>query len=214
MEKAAEERAKQRKERAKEKLAFKEVEKERKRLAKEETLREKDKAAAVAKVNTLLTNKKKSTMEMIVQLPSSLGLKLADQIQIFLKDREVEHRDWQSPLPIIKWMRKVNREYDEENGHWRPVTPSIKSDKHVMYIMSANEFVDLAIGEEGNDLDAHVLRLKLRFASSEIIYLIEGLDNWIRRNKTVKNRKFEREMRNQMPEEPSAGQKRKKKSEA
>ena len=214
--KAKEKKQKEKEQKAKDKLAAKEAEKEQKRLTKEEKAREKGRAAELAKVNILRTDKKKSTLEMIVDLPSCLNPRVAEQIQTFLKPVEAEHSQYESEQPIIKWRRKIDAEYNEKADHWEPVESYIGREKHVMCVMTAKEFVDLAIGEEGKDLDSHVLRLKARFATNEIIYLIEGLNQWMRKNKNVQNRKYVQEVRNQMPEDstaPTASQKRKKKPE-
>ena len=209
-EKAAEKKAREIAQKAEEK----EAEKGRKRLAREEKAREKEKAAEVAKVNTLRTDKKVSTPEMIVDLPSCLESKLADQVRTFLSPLQVEHSDWSCALPVIRWRRKVVAVYNDNIGHWEPTSPHIKAEKHVMYVMSAKEFIDLATGDEGRDLDSHVLRLRAKFESCEIIYLIEGLTVWMRKNKTVRNRKYTAAVRNYVSQgEPSASQRTKKKKE-
>jgi crossover junction endonuclease EME1 len=216
-EKAKERKQKEKEQKAKERLAAKETEKEQKRLAKEEKAREKDRAADLAKVNTLRTDKKVSTPEMIVDLPSCLNTLnplLKEKIENFLKPVEAEYSEWQCKQPIIKWRRKIDAKFNEEAGHWEKVPSYIGTEKHVMCIMTAKEFVDLATGEEGKDLDSHVLGLKAKFDTNEIIYLIEGLEAWMRKNKNLQNRKFVQGVRSQMPEDapaPSANQKRKKK---
>jgi crossover junction endonuclease EME1 len=215
-EKAKEKKQKEKEQKAKDKSAAKEEEKEQKRLAKEEKAREKDRAAELAKVNTLRTDKKKSTLEMIVDLPSCLDKRLKEQIQTFLKPVEAEHSEYESTQPIIKWRRKIDSEFDEQADHWEKVESYIGREKHIMCIMTAKEFVELATGEEGQDLDTHVLQLKAKFSTNEIIYLIEGLGPWMKKNKNLQNRKYVQEVRSQIPEEvpaPTASQKRKKKAE-
>jgi len=168
----------------------------------------------VAKVNILRTDKKVSAPEMIVDISSSLNEKLAEQARNFLIPMQIEHSDWQSSLPVIKWRRKVIAQWNDEMGHWEPVPLRIKTEKHIMCILSAKEFVDLAMADEGQDLDAHVLRLKAKFESSEVIYMIEGLTAWMRKNRNVKNRQFTAAVRSHLDLEeqaPTASQKTKKK---
>lgn len=192
----------------------KEEEKERKRVAKEEMAKEKENAAFLAKANILKVDKKVSTPEMIVGFPSSLDPKVKDATRTFLADLSVKTYDYESELPIIKWKRRTEAVWDPEAGIFRPCELQIKEEKHIMYVMSANEFVRLATGKEGNDLDCHALQLKTRFNSREIVYLIEGLANWSRKNKTIKNRGFTEAVRNQMnPAEPNTSQRGKKKKE-
>jgi crossover junction endonuclease EME1 len=215
-EKAKERAVREKVEKLKEKQASKEAEKEQRRLAREQKARDKEKAAEVAKVNTLRTDKKISAPEMIVDIPSCLNEKLAGQARNFLTPLQIEYSDWQSSLPVIKWRRKVTAQWNDDIGHWEPVPLRVKTEKHVMCILSAKEFVDLVMADEGQDLDAHVLRLKAKFDSSEIIYMIEGLVAWLRKNRNVKNRQFTAAVRSHLSQEeqaPTASQRTKKKKE-
>ena len=213
-EKAKERAAREKAEKQKEKRALKEAGKEQKRFAREQKVRDKEKAAEVAKVNTFRTGKKVSAPEMIVDISSSLNEKLAEQARNFLIPMQIEHSDWQSALPVVRWRRKVIAQWNDDMGHWEPVPLRIKTENHVMCILSAKEFVDLAMADEGQDLDAHVLRLKAKFESSEIIYMIEGLTAWMRKNRNVKNRQFTAAVRSHLDQEeqaPTASQRTKKK---
>lgn len=193
----------------------KEAEKERKRIEKEEKAQEKQKTAELTQVNTLKTDKKISALEMIVHLPDSLDAKLAGQVHTFLEVHTVEHQNYESSRPIIKWQRKVVIEYNEELGYWDKVRPYIRDEKHVLYVMPAKEFVELATSEGGDDLDLHVAQLKSQFELCKLIYIIEGLDSWKRKNKTTKERQFKNAVRSHAdPEEPSANPRSKKRKEA
>jgi crossover junction endonuclease EME1 len=213
-EKAKEKASRDKAEKANGKASAKEAEKDRKRLAKEEKAREKEKAADLAKVNTVRTDKKVSTPEMIVDLPSCLDSKLTEQVQTFLRKYEVEYSEWDSSQPIVNWRRKVVAEYNDEAGHWQPVAPRIKPEKHVMCVMNAKDFVDLATGDESQDFNAHVLRLKAKFDGCEVIYLIEGLMVWMRKNRNSKNRQFTEAVRSHLSQEvPTTSQRTRKKKE-
>jgi crossover junction endonuclease EME1 len=215
-EKLKERKHNQKEKNAKNKSATKEAEKEQKRLAKEEKAMERERVAELAKVNVLRTDKKKSTLEMIVDMPSCLDTRLAEQIRTFLKPVEAEHSEYECTQPVIKWRRKIDSNFNEEAGHWEKVKSYVGSEKHIMFIMTAEEFVDLATGEEGKDLDSHVLRLKAKFSANDIIYLIQGLQPWMRKNKNRQNRKYLQDVRYQMSGEanaPAASQKRRKRPE-
>jgi crossover junction endonuclease EME1 len=184
---------------AQEKLEAKEAEKERKRLAREDKAREKQMAADLAKVNTLRIHKKDSTPEMIIDIPADLEPRLANQVRQFLGLLDVECAEWNSPIPnVIKWRRKVESTYNQEMGHWEPCPKHIKPENHVMCVMTAKEFVDLATGGEGQDLDAHVLKMKTKFPGCTLLFLLEGLTAWMRKNRNVKNRQFTEAVRSQM----------------
>jgi crossover junction endonuclease EME1 len=201
-EKAAEKKKREKTVDKEEKLATKEAEKTRKRLEKEEKAREKIAAAELAKVNTLRTDKKVSTPEMIVDLPEDMDAVLKESTKALLKKLNVEHYERKSQVPnVVRWRRKVQAEYNEEMDHWEPCRKHIKDEKHVLCVMAAQEFVDFTTADEGHDLDAHVLRMKSKFEDSEIIYLIEGLSVWMRKNRAVRNKQFTDAVRNTMRSE-------------
>ena len=226
------ERAKSKLEREKVRIAnkvrkeeAKEAEQEKKRQLKEQKAKEKQDATAVAEVNRFKMDKKITSKEMIVDIPSSItGQVLDTQIREFFKNLEIDAASYQAPLPnIIKWRRKVKARYDHEKQYWKPIEPmEIDDEKHVICLMPAQEFVNLASTDacETNslDLDSHVLRLKSKFPGSIPIYLIEGLNTWMRKNKTKRNRAYQSAVLSQMdnpgnaPGNPSNPPSRRKKS--
>jgi len=184
-------------EKAEKKRQEREEERERKRLLKEEKAREKQLAADLAEVNKVRTDKKISTPEMIVDLPLSIeGDSVDTQIREFLKNLQVEARTHSSPLPnVIKWRRKVTAVFNEELDHWEPIPQEIRRERHVLCLLSAKEFVAMAsinsAEVDGQDLESHVLRLKGECDESIPIYLIEGLETWMRKNKNIRNRAYQ-----------------------
>jgi len=209
-------------EKAEKKLKEKEDEKERKRVLKEEKAREKQLAADLAEVNKVRTDKKTSTPEMVVDLPLSIeGKSVDDQIKGFLKNLQVQTTTYNSLVPnIIKWRRKVTAQFNEEFGHWEPIPAEIRRESHVLCLLSAKEFVDMAGANpaevDGQDLEAHVLKLKSKYENSIPIYLIEGLEAWMRKNKNTRNRAYQAAVLSQMDgqgaEAPTVSNSRRKKS--
>lgn len=174
----------------------KEEDKERRRLLKEGQAREKQIERDRAEANRLKLDKKLSTPEMIVDLPVSIdGSTIDTQIREFLKQIGVEVTSYQSPIAnLIKWRRKVDSRFDAETG-CREKLPSkeIHAEKHVMCLMSANELADLLASETENDgrgLDEHVARIKSTFKDCIPVYMIEGVDAWIRKNRNARNRAY------------------------
>ncbi|KAI8949349.1 ERCC4 domain-containing protein [Xylaria longipes] len=198
------------------KLEAREVEKERKRVemtrAKEERALQKEKDKALAEVNKLRTDKKVSTPEMIVDIPASISPGLKVQIEALLGDLNVQHETWNSTVEhVVKWRRKVASRFDEDMGLWTPTPMHIKDENHVLVIMQAADLVKFVLGEEGRDLEAHVSRMKREFPGTQVIYLIEGLMAWMRKNRNLLNRQFVSAVRSlgaSVDSGPSSGQSR------
>ncbi|KAL2011050.1 hypothetical protein VTN00DRAFT_3768 [Thermoascus crustaceus] len=174
-----------------------EEEKERKRKLKEEKAKEKQLAADIAEVNKLKVDKKNSTPEMIIDVASSLEeTSVGNQVTEFMRNLGVEQTFFQSTIPnIVKWRRKVRANYNEEAGRWEPCPLYIRQEEHVLCLVSAQEFVDMATSED--TLELHVLKIKSAYPGCKPIYLIEGLAAWMRKNKNSRNRTYQAEIRRQ-----------------
>ena len=175
----------------------KEVEKERRRVEREEKAREKQKIADLLEVNKAKTDKKETCMEMIVDLPVSIeGARVDDQIREFLKNQQITATSYQSPVPnVVRWRRKVESYFDEEQGHRVAMPKEIRNEKHALCLMWAKDFVELATADpskHGSDtLEGHIRKLKTSFAGCTVIYIIEGLEAWMRKNKNARNRAYQ-----------------------
>ncbi|KAF6819276.1 alpha-mannosyltransferase [Colletotrichum plurivorum] len=205
--KSAEDRARDKEAKAADRERERERKKQEKEAAKEEKAREKQRTAALSEVNKIRTDKKVSTPEMVADLPSSLPPPVVLQMQTLLKDLGVQHTTWDSPVDnVVKWRRKVASQFNEELNHWEPIPMRIEREKFALVIVTATEFVALAQGDEGNNLEAHVLKMKRHFPSEQLLYLIEGLTPWMRKNRNVRNRQFVSAVRNQSAEPQEGAQ--------
>ncbi|KAH8907312.1 hypothetical protein BR93DRAFT_878932 [Coniochaeta sp. PMI_546] len=144
---------------------------------------------------------------MLVDLPQSLPDTTKLQAETLLRDLQVDFHPWSSPVEnVVKWRRKVRARYNEDLGHWEPVPMLIEPEKHAMAIVTAAQFVDLVLaGQPGSDtaaetLDAHITRMKRHFPAHTLVYLIEGLNPWLRRNRTVRDRQFQAAVRSVLPQ--------------
>ena len=195
-----------------------EEEKEKKRLEKEEKAKEKRIAADIAEVNKSKLDKKESTPEMIVDLPASIDGESVDaQIRQFLQNLGVDATSYQSPIPnVIRWRRKTKARWNRELDYWEPLgRMQIENEKHVMCMMSAKDFVALAmVQREEQDIETHVARLKSAYDDCIPIYLIEGLQIWMRKNRTAENRAYQAKVlsQSQADEAPAGHQPKRKKA--
>ncbi|KAJ8063069.1 hypothetical protein OCU04_008311 [Sclerotinia nivalis] len=197
---------------ATEKKAAKDAEKEQKRIDKEyakaEKEREKEKARDLAKVNIDRTKPEISTPEMIVDLPSCIqdksNMALRARIDILLQELNVQQSQWENSDLVIKWRRKVISEYNEESDIWEPKPLKIKNEKHILCVLPAKKFVDMALGRGDMDLETHVSILKSDFESCNVVYLIEGLTAWQNKNRNIKDRQYKAAVRSRIPEDEAA----------
>jgi crossover junction endonuclease EME1 len=173
----------------------KEEEQERKRIQKEAKAREKRIAADLAEVNKSKLDKKDSTPEMIVDLPASIdGQSVNTQIREFLKTLGVDATLYQSPIPnTIRWRRKMKARWSAELDHWEPIERmEIHDEKHIMCLLSAKEFIALAMAESNDEnVETHVTKLKSAYKDCVPIYMIEGLHVCMRKSKTAENRAYQ-----------------------
>ncbi|KAM0351618.1 hypothetical protein ACHAPU_002628 [Fusarium lateritium] len=174
------------------KAAAKEVEKaakqREKQEAKEAKQREKERNAALAEVNKLRTDKKISTPEMMVDIPSSFDATVTNTLQAMLEPFDVQYTTWDSPVDnVVKWRRKVRSRYNDDLGLWEPIPLRLMDEKHALVVMKVDEFVKLALDAE---ISSHVDKMQKHFAQHHLIYLIEGLTPWMRKNRSLRNRQF------------------------
>lgn len=223
--------------------ADKEAEKQRKKDAKLERDREKQKAKDMAEVNRSKTNKKETSKEMMLQMGESIkGTSIGNQVEEYMRQHEVgfsyateeislSHSDGNAyPGKLLEWKRRVDATYDEHDGQWVPLTTSrIEPTDHVAILMNGHDFASIAIGPDNdnadltpdletmrNNLDRHVARLRHRHKEARLIYLVQGLHAWVKRNENSKQRDYVAAVRAQMADEeannrPTSSQSRKRK---
>ncbi|RFU76508.1 hypothetical protein TARUN_5734 [Trichoderma arundinaceum] len=186
--------------------AAKAAEKERKRIErgqlKEARALEKERAAALAEVNKVRTDKKVSTPEMILIMPSSINEGLKIQLGALLDGLGVEYTTWDSPVAsAFKWRRKVRSRFEEELGRWEPIPLHIEPENHALVLVTADEFVSMAVSDT---VESSVSQTKSHFPGHEIIYVLEGISPWMRKNRNIRNRRFASGVRAQDQAAPEA----------
>ncbi|TWU70779.1 hypothetical protein ED733_001302 [Metarhizium rileyi] len=169
-----------------------EMEKARKRHERDEAkaakAAEKQHAAALVEVNKLRTDKKVSTPEMIVDLPSGLSSELRIQVEEMLQGLGVDYTTWDSPQhSIVKWRRKVTCKYNDDMGLWEPIPARIVNESIAISILPAEQFVAMALQDS---LATHVAETRSICGGMKMVYLLQGMTPWLRRNRNNRNRQF------------------------
>lgn len=207
--------------------AEKEAEKKRKKRERERKAQEKQRAADLAEANKSRVNKKQAVPEMIVDMSGFLkGTSVGDQVEEYMKNLEVEVNYFDEEVNmtesisdqmrygnLVTWRRIVKSTYNDEDGQWEPTSKiRIVKEKHVLVHLPAVEFAAIAsVRKAGNhaaesptepemqaNLDAHVTSLRTRFGDCIPIYLIEGLNPWLKKTANAKNREYTTAVRAQM----------------
>lgn len=190
-----------------------EAEKERKARTKEEKAKEKQLAADLAQVNKSKIDKKESTPEMIVDFDTSLeGSSAGNQAVEYMNRLGVEYTFFEGSIRgLVKWRRKVQATYNETLGYWEPCPPRIESEKHVLCLLTAQEFVAMVTAPETSlaTLKNHVLDLKKTHPDAKPIYLLEGLAAYMRKNQNARNRAYQAEVRRQLDPSTTSSSRRK-----
>jgi len=183
-------------ERVAQKARDKDKEKEKRRTQRDEKAREKQRAADLSEVNKAKKDKKETSKEMIVDLPMSIGeQRIEDQIREYLKNLDIETNTYQSPvLNVIRWRRKVDSYFDEGKGY-RVATPKeIRDEKHALCLVTAKEFINLATAAssdvDNETLTEHIRKFKSKFVGCTPIYLIEGFNAWMRKNRNLRDKEY------------------------
>ena len=171
--------------------------KARKKVERDEKARQKRLAADLAEVNKLKTDKKLSTLEMIVDLPFSIeNSSTGTQIREYLQNLQIQTTSYSGPVPnVISWRRKVAAIFNESLGHWERVPETIRTEKHVLCLLTAREFTAMLVSDPANsdgvDVETHVMKMKSVFPGYTLIYIIEGLDVWLKKHKSMRNRAYQ-----------------------
>ncbi|KAL4748940.1 hypothetical protein BDW72DRAFT_143284 [Aspergillus terricola var. indicus] len=187
----------------------KQLEKERKQKQKEEKAKDKQLAADIAQANRLKVEKKNSTPEMILDLASSFKeTSVGNQAVEYMRMLGVEQTFFDSSIRnVVKWRRKMKATYNRSLGYWEPCELHLREEEHVLCLLTAQEFVDMVTSSLESDnpnasseLELHILRLKRDYPHCTVIYLIEGLSAWMRKNANSRNRVYQAEFRRNLDE--------------
>ena len=206
-----------------------EEEKEQKRLTKERKAKEKQEAADIAEVNKSKIDKKASVTEMIVEMSQSLrGKSIGNQVLEYMKQLGVDTTFFEEEVGLlqddemaesygsfVKWRRKVKARYNGDAGYWEPIAEhTVEDERHILVHLTASGFACIAtsrtesssnregpVSEQAmmRNLDMHVSDLRKKYKDCKPIYLIEGLEAFLRKNKTAKNRAYTAAVLSQLP---------------
>ncbi|EGX93839.1 alpha-1,2-mannosyltransferase (Alg2), putative [Cordyceps militaris CM01] len=189
--------------RAAAKAAEKEHKRREREREKEERQRQRDVAAAIVEVNKAKGNRKVSTKEMIVDIPLSLPPTIKVQLETLLDGLEVQHGDYDSAVHnVVKWRRRINSRFDDESGQWVPMPLRIDKEEHALLFMTAEDIVQLALDD---GLDKHMTSVRSQYPTEKLVYILQGVTTWMRKNRNTRNRQFAAGVRSQGESQAATG---------
>jgi len=141
-----------------------------------------------------LKTRKEACPELIAYLPSTLPDTLHNKILDFLEPLGIDTREWTPPASdVIKFVRKVNAEWDEEGGYFRPSDSEYRRDEEwIIHWLKAGDFVQKACFDRtGRALKEHIQRLKDVLPGKNVIIVLEGLAGLSAKAVNARNRRFD-----------------------
>ena len=189
------EQARQRQEKALEKEAAKQMRAEA-RISK---AAEKQRAADLAAVNRSRMDKNVTTPEMIVDFPISMERTSSlTQCREFLRKANSETNLYTSEIAgIIKFRRKIMADFNDELDYMVRVEPRVDDENMILLYLPAEEFACLVspFTPQDETLEGHLARARGLHPNYRIIYLIEGLERLIAKEKNASNRAYQAAVR-------------------
>ena len=109
-------------------------------------------------------------------------------------------REWTTAtIDVIKFVRKVNAEWDEEEGLFRPCNDYRRDEEWIIHWLKADKFLDLtSFDQTGLAWKFHIKKLKTVVPGAKILVVLEGLTGLLAKAKTVRNRVHDAAVRAQL----------------
>lgn len=113
---------------------------------------------------------------------------------------EFDTREWTAAtMDILKFVRKVNAEWDEEGSIFRPCEDYRRDEEWAIHWLKAEKFLDLTVFDQtGLAYDFHMEKIKRVVPEAKILIVLEGLTSLLNRAKNARNRVHDEEVRAQL----------------
>jgi len=150
---------------------------------------EKAEKQQVEALNRLKT-RKEACPDLMAYIPPTLPEALHNHILNFLEPLGIDTREWIPSTPdAIKFVRKVNAEWDEEGMLFRPCEEYRRDEEWIIHWLKADKFVEMTcLDQTGLALKFHMEKLKSAIQGAKPIIVLEGLSGLLARAKTARNR--------------------------
>jgi crossover junction endonuclease EME1 len=143
-----------------------------------------------------LKTRKETATELIVYIPSTLPDVLHDSLLSFLEPLGMDTREWNPSVDVIKFVRKVIAEWDDEGSIFRPCEEYRKDEDWIIHYLKADKFLDLVVFDPTGLLwGYHLGAVQNVLPGKKIIVILEGLGSLFAKAKTARNRAYDSTVR-------------------
>lgn len=120
-------------------------------------------------MNKLKVDRSKTITEMIVDFPESIvETPYFRQSKELLKHGGAKVSTWPCPNGrLIKWRRKVAREWDDTLNQYKPGPQRVSEDAFGMVVLKAKEFVQILSTSQTVALESHVNAARASFGEDK-----------------------------------------------
>jgi hypothetical protein len=137
-----------------------------------------------------LKTRKEACPELVAYLSPTLPDKLHDRIMDFMEPLHIDTREWSTATSnVIKFVRKVQVEWDEEEGLFLPCEEYRKDEEWCVHWLDAGRFIELtAFDATGLAWDYHLKSVKDSVPGAKVLMVLEGLSAIFAQHKNARNR--------------------------
>ncbi|KAI5295471.1 hypothetical protein KEM52_001268 [Ascosphaera acerosa] len=157
--------------------------------------------AEMTEVNRRATDRKRTVLEVIVQLSSALDTHFTELAQQCFRSAEVECEVVDGLVPeLITFKRKVSKVWDASAYTFRPIPQQVVTEPTVICVLKASNLARLvAAGHDGNvaeeTVDSLAKRIEAAHPGCNQVYVIEGMAHYVKTRASRAQREFANQVR-------------------
>jgi hypothetical protein len=154
-------------------------------LTQERQLAEKASQQRIDALNRL-KNRKETGTELIVYIPPTLPETVHDTLLSFLEPLGIETHESQPGIDVLKFVRKVVAEWDEEESYFKPVDEYRREEEWIVHYLTAELFVEkVCFDHTGLAWQYHLDEIKRVLQGKKMVLVLEGLARLFQRAKNA-----------------------------
>jgi hypothetical protein len=178
---------------------------EERRLLKESIERERANKKRFDEVNRKKVSRSAYASDIIVNMdPESHASELGVELKSLLRALDCQVTKWTKSIDgvgLVRFLRRSHSRYDEEKDIYVPIQEEIVCEKFCVITIEASRLVLVLQTEKS--IESHVAEIRKLFPVEEVLYVVEGLHNLLKKSVTERNRELSARVRELMGEKGS-----------